>query len=125
MRLSAIWHRSKWGRRRGDPSGKPGCSRRILSGRRTGGHHGRMPDAVEGSGTKKEGEGYGMDTGACSNSSSFRGGYSWACMCGRVQNQQMSVRLMTSGHHAGQGRFREKGADHDQTDRKRRTPEDA
>lgn len=46
-----------------------------------------MLDAVVGSYTKKresEGEGYGMDTWACSNGSSFCGGCSRACLCGSV-----------------------------------------
>lgn len=39
-----------------------------------------------------------------------------ACVCGSVQSRSVPDRLKTSGHHAGQGQIREKGADHDQTD---------
>lgn len=55
-----------------------------------------MPDAVVGSGAKKresEGKRYGMDTGVCSNGSSFCGGCSRACLCGSVQDQSMPAGL--------------------------------
>lgn len=95
----------------GDPGSKPGYSRRILSGRRTGGYYGRMPDTVEESSTKKEGK---------------RGTKIWDGYWGLRQQQQVLWRVQSGlpvwqcvrsinaswtkdpGHHAGQEQIREK-----------------
>ncbi len=90
--------------------------------------HGRMPDGVEGSGTKKEGK---------------RGKRIWDGYWGLQQWQQFLWRVQPglpvwqcvrsvnagwtkdSGCHADRSRSERKGADHGETDQKRGTLEDA